>query len=197
MALYLLYLLALLMPGADVLMVLKTSIKYNKSSGIQVALGISSALFLYSTLAFSLIEQLQGYQELIKWISVAGAFYLLYLSVLCFKDSREQNKSFSLDDKNKRNKNNFFLLGFLTNLSNPKILIFFSSIVPLLAEDSYFLMISLLISVTSLVYFSLVSLIFSKKKIQRFYFSKIYIIEFIFGIVLFFIAGYIIQTNLF
>lgn len=117
-----------LMPGPDILYVLTQSISNGKKYGIATTLGLISGILIHTTLvAFGLSVLIQQSEYLYLTIKVAGALYLFYLAYLTFKSDEEiyhQNKA--------THKKMWSLVkqGFLMNVLNPKVTIFFMAFFP-------------------------------------------------------------------
>ncbi|WP_345783719.1 LysE family translocator [Ureibacillus aquaedulcis] len=109
-------------------MITKQTISGGKKDGLQMALGITagslghtlaatlglSALVLQSAVAFSIL----------KWV---GAIYLIYLGVQSLI-SRKSPDDLTENDRN--TKGSPFKEGFLSNLLNPKVAVFFITFLP-------------------------------------------------------------------
>ena len=118
-----------LSPGPDNIYVLTLSI----SKGFKVAfitiLGLVSGVIIHTSaaaLGLSLILQTSEFAfDIIKYI---GALYLLYLGYQAFK---HRNESLDLDKKDlKINLKKLYIKGFIMNVLNPKVSIFFLAFLP-------------------------------------------------------------------
>ncbi len=126
-----LYLAALtavyLVPGPDMAMVMAASASRGLRAGMYTAVGISVARFLHvlgSGLGLAaLFAKYPAFQDIIKLI---GAAYLLYLAwkIINTKGSKEKAISPSPDFSSD------IVRGFLTNLLNPKALLFCGLLLP-------------------------------------------------------------------
>jgi threonine/homoserine/homoserine lactone efflux protein len=121
-----------LLPGPDMLYIISQSISHGKRLGIAAALGIGSGCFVHifaitiglssiifkSALAFSIIKYV-------------GACYLLYLGITSFtqKSSAVMQET---DDKLLKitSWKKVYAQGFLTNVLNPKVALFFLAFLP-------------------------------------------------------------------
>ena len=116
-------------PGPNALLVLFTALSDKKSMAIAniagVALGFIFHAFI-SALGLSLIIAQSAFAfTLLKWL---GVLYLLWLGYTHIKSARNLT-ALSLTEK--RNQSSFkdsFLKGLLTNMLNPKIVLFYLSI---------------------------------------------------------------------
>lgn len=130
--------IALLMPGADFFLILKTLLQSQKVAAratcFGIALGNAIILVVINCSLFVIgavkTELLIG----MKWL---GAFYFIYLAVQCFRSARfsqiilGQSESTSSVQQNE-NLFKSFLLGLLSSLLNPKNLMFYSVLVILI-----------------------------------------------------------------
>lgn len=135
---FLVALLAAVSPGPDFFIVMKNSLGYGRYVGAASAIGIGSALGIhaaYTILGLGVI--IRDAVVLFKAIQIAGAAYLAYLGVSAIVASfKAGGKGIDFDadragaDRNVPAKTlaGGFRDGFLTNLLNPKAVVFFLSI---------------------------------------------------------------------
>jgi len=122
------FLLAL-MPGPDNIFVLTESITKGKRNGIAISIGLCSGVIIHTLAAatgLSLIIQNSAIAfQIIKYL---GAAYLLYLAFLTLKEK----KSEIIFNKEKSDFNFWKLVrqGFLMNVLNPKVSLFFIAFLP-------------------------------------------------------------------
>lgn len=122
------FLLAL-MPGPDNIFVLTESITKGKRNGIAISIGLCSGVIIHTLAAatgLSLIIQNSAIAfQVIKYL---GAAYLLYLAFLTLKEKKSEI-TFS---KEKADYNFWKLVrqGFLMNVLNPKVSLFFIAFLP-------------------------------------------------------------------
>ena len=118
-------------PGPDFLLIVKVSLNHGKKSGIFTSLGITIGLIIHCTIAITglafLFNSSEPLGEIIKY---AGSIYLAYLSFRLFYSTKKHSSSNPFEkNKNSKSLSNglAFLQGFLTNLLNPKVVIFISA----------------------------------------------------------------------
>lgn len=117
----------ILIPGQDMLFVLTQSISSGNRAGIMTVLGSVAGIFIHTLLAAAgLSIILQKSILAFSVIKIAGIVYLLYLSIQAFREPNE----LLVIDTNAAGGNHFFRKGFITNLSNPKVAIFFLTFLP-------------------------------------------------------------------
>ena len=120
-------------PGIDTVFVLNKSIGQGRKSGVYAVLGISAGVLthtFFAALGLSmLIAKSVFFFILIKYV---GAVYLIYLGFLKLKNKRDFFPTGA--NKVKRNSQNDFWSGFLTNTLNPKVALFFLAFFPQFIE---------------------------------------------------------------
>lgn len=117
-----------LTPGTDVLYVLSSSVTGGRKRGIMSALGITTGILIHTLLvAFGLAAILASSPLIFNIIKCAGAGYLVILGI-----STISKKSVILADAQPENLNlkSVYLKGILTNVLNPKTLLFFLVLLP-------------------------------------------------------------------
>ena len=134
MNIYLPYLLAtilmLVVPGPSVSIVIANTLKYNFISGIKTTIGTlvgSASMFVLYAYGFNFINnQLNVFLIFIQWV---GIFYLFYIGFSMFKNAKDLNIKIS-----NTSKKNFYIQGFLVLWSNPKMIVFIGSFIPIFLD---------------------------------------------------------------
>ena len=124
------HLFAVISPGPDFIVVIKQSVKRGRKSAILTSIGIAVGILihiLYSLIGISFL--IENNLFLFNALKFTGALYLAYIGVKSFY----QKNNFANDDDNYNNFSenkisNSFLLGFITNVFNPKATLFFLSL---------------------------------------------------------------------
>jgi len=175
-------------PGADFVMITRNSILYGRKSGLLSAIGVSIAIWVHVAYSiFGIAVIISNSIILFSIIKYFGAIYLIYLGWKTFTsksmtDIKEEDISSSITSFQ------FFKLGFITNVLNPKTSLFFLSIftqfvtvnTPIWMQLVY----GLIISMAHLIWFICVSYLFTHPiLLEEFYKSK-KMIEKIVGILL-------------
>ncbi len=159
-------------PGPDFAMVLRQSIMQGRKSAIFTSLGIASAILIhgaYTILGLGIIISQSLF--LFTMIKYAGVAYLLFLGISALlapapkqlNEPRKATQSLSVIKS--------FSIGFLTNLLNPKAMLFFVSLFTIIVSvdtlniHKAFYVISM--SVILFIWFLLVSLFFTTKKVRN------------------------------
>ena len=124
--------LAAISPGPDVAVVISRSLNHGFKAGILSCVGIALGLILHlSAVAFGLVSILSLYPWIYTILKILGALYLVWIAFCLIK---EKASSIELDKRENVTNWGSIKQGFLTNVLNPKALIFFVSIFPQLIE---------------------------------------------------------------
>lgn len=117
-----------LTPGTDTMYIVSRSISQGRTAGIYSALGISAGVVVHTLLAaFGLSVILMQSAFLFNVIKIIGAIYLAYLGIkmLLAKKTAKEQKSLPKQDNKK-----IFVQGMITNVTNPKVALFFLAFLP-------------------------------------------------------------------
>jgi len=167
------HLVAAMSPGPSFLITARTAVARSRADGVQVALGIGVGTIVWSAAALMGLTFLSHqFHWLFIFFRVAGALYLLWIACQIFwhaTDPVEMNEGASNE-----NEDDLLLRGFLTQISNPKVAVFFGSIfVAMLPSEVPGWMVVTLIAIVTMneiVWYSVVSLFFGSSPVRRFYF---------------------------
>lgn len=114
-------------PGPDFAMVLRQSIVHGRQTAILTSLGVASSILVhgsYTLLGIGLIVS----QSLLLFsiLKIAGALYLLWLGITTFRSPAPVKPDFEGQALSVQPSSlTAFVVGFLTNLLNPKAVLFF------------------------------------------------------------------------
>lgn len=169
---FLLNLLAAVSPGPDFVMTVRNSLCYSRRAGIYTGIGIVAGLFIHLFYCAAGIGYVISKSEvLFTLIKIVGAGYLIYMGVGSFlsrKSKLDLSGESALQDLTRFQA---FKMGFLTNVLNPKATLFFLSLFSFVigsATPVYIvLIISLVIVLTALAWFIIVSVFFTHRKVQN------------------------------
>lgn len=129
LALFLITSLALIItPGQDMVLVMSRSVSLGSKAGIVTAAGISIGLLGHTLLAaLGLGAILTASEMLFTVMKFVGAAYLVYLGIKTF---RAPPIDLGLTSSQPESLRKLFLQGALSNISNPKIAIFYFAFLP-------------------------------------------------------------------
>jgi threonine/homoserine/homoserine lactone efflux protein len=118
-----------LLPGPDMLYIMARTISHNKRAGLLSSAGISTGLIIHTFAAATglslIILQSALAFMLVKFI---GAGYLIFLGIKLIL--AKNNVELNIKEISKLGGLKIYKQGFLTNLFNPKIIIFFMAFLP-------------------------------------------------------------------
>ena len=115
-------------PGQDMVLVMSRSISQGSKAGVATAAGVSVGLLGHTALAtLGLGALLNASQILFFIMKLLGAGYLFYLGI---KMIRSKNESLNLNHLQETSFHKMFFQGIVSNISNPKIAIFYFSYIP-------------------------------------------------------------------
>ena len=165
-------LLAVISPGPSFLITAQTAVARSRLDGIKIALGLGAGSLVWSTAALLGLNALfRLHQWLFVGMKVAGALFLLWIAIQIFRHAEDPVEI--SDNNGEAAKRNPFLRGFLTQISNPKVAVFFGSIfVAMLPQDVPAWMVVALVAIVTtneIVWYTLVALCFGSGPVRRFY----------------------------
>ncbi|NOH61532.1 LysE family transporter [Vibrio sp. RE88] len=118
------WMLAVITPGANVLLTINTSLQYERKLAMFSALGVSAAVMLWGLMGGSgLVLLLSHFPQLFTVLKVIGGMYLLYLgfsqiykSLQRKRGGKELDSGVTIPPSEKK----VFFSAFLTSILNPK-----------------------------------------------------------------------------
>lgn len=120
-----------LVPGPDMLLVLQTSCIQGRAQALATALGLALARIAHVTLAAlgltTLLHAAPWTYDLLRWV---GGAYLAWLGIRLFLGGLHPDTTQAPAINRRRPWRTAFYRGLLTNVSNPKALVFCSVLLP-------------------------------------------------------------------
>ncbi len=151
-------------PGPDNIYVLIQSITNGVKYGIATVLGLISGCIIHTSLvAFGVSAIINKNENILFLLKVFGASYLVFLAYKVYKSSNEI--SLSSDIALKKDTFQLFKQGFIMNVLNPKVSIFFLAFFPnflfsqSMSSVSQFFILGFIFMGVSLVVFSLIAIL--------------------------------------
>ena len=126
-------------PGVDTLLVLRSSAVAGWRVGFVCSLGICLGLFAHATVsALGLSVILLGSATLFNAFKMAGALYLVYLGVQALRSAcRPQGLTLTVPQGRQLTARNAFRQGLLSNVLNPKTIVFYMAFLPQFINPEY------------------------------------------------------------
>ena len=173
----LLHFVAQLSPGPDILLIAKSAASTTRQNALKIIAGISAGIVVWVVLTLAgftvLIDQFPWIQQVLM---VLGGVFLAKMGWAMLKGGVHsfKNRHQTDDDTNGQvQAKNYFMLGLWTNLSNPKTLIYFSSVFSLAlsssASDYLKAQLAVIIPLQTFITFTLLMLLISQPKIKTLY----------------------------
>ena len=171
-------LIGLISPGPDFAVVIRNSLIYSRKTGVVTAVGVAFGILVHLTYILCglglLISQTIWLFHIFKFL---GAGYLITIGIM---GMRAKKVPIAYDDgRHRKDIPTLIALrnGFLTNALNPKAMLFFLSLISAFVTPevpgSIIFTYGVIIFASTLIWFTIVSLCFSHKKL-RIFFSNIH-----------------------
>ncbi len=188
-------------PGSDFALVLKNTLRNGKSIGIATAIGIGFGVAVHMTYTLLGVAVIVANSPMIfQAIKVSGALYLLWLAYLSFK-SRPVKESDSISTEEQINSGSStenisvskaFKQGFIVNILNPKVTMFFLALFTniISIETPYWIQsfYGLYLVIYTMLWFSFIAWVFSRNRVRAWYQKQGHYIDWAMGVFLLLIA---------
>ena len=163
--------LAVISPGPSFLITARTAVARSRFDGVKVALGLGAGTLVWVTATLlGLNIVFRAVPILFLGMKIIGALFLVWIAWQIF---RHANDPIVMDAPDGEAVANPFMKGFLTQISNPKVAVFFGSIfVAMLPSDVPVWMTLALIAIVTfneIWWYSVVALFFGAGPVRRFY----------------------------
>ncbi|WP_137152956.1 LysE family translocator [Devosia sp. FKR38] len=162
-------------PGADFAMVLRQSIAHDRRAALFTSAGIATSILVHGSYTLLGVGVIVGQSlllfNILKW---AGAAYLVYLAIAALRSPPPKPPVASELAVTRRGDMAAFALGFLTNLLNPKAVLFFlalfTSLVSAHTGGDVKVLYVLCMSIMLFAWFALVSVFFTTAWVREGFF---------------------------
>jgi len=197
--------LALLSPGPDFVIVIKSAMKNESKKAIGVAAGIASANAAYIALCLLGVGAILASSVIVLvTLKIIGGLFLIYLAVQALRAKKSAYASLSVDaNEMEKSETTFakeFITGFMSGALNPKNLLFYLSLFTVVLTPDVGLMfkIGLGIWMTLVVFFWDVAIIYllASDKVRKKFTRISYYIDKITGAILGVIGFTIVRSAL-
>ncbi len=191
--------MGLLSPGPDFFYVSRAAAIHSRRTAIYGVIGITIGVTIWATAAvlglaivFKTMPALQGI------VMALGGSYLFYLGVKMARVTTNAVFDESNLIQNTASKNEI-IKGLLVNLSNAKVVIYFSIVMSFvlvnITETRQMLTALLIITIETFVYFYVISLLFSRPFAKRFYSRYSRYIDNASGVIFILFGAYLIYSG--
>ncbi len=127
----------IILPGPDTAVATKNTLSQGSSAGLKTALGTCCALLIHTSAAvLGLSAIIVKSALLFSVFKYVGAIYLIYLGAKTLWSlwKKEEAATAETETKIQFEKSSCFKQGFLTNILNPKVAVFFLTFLPQFVE---------------------------------------------------------------
>lgn len=176
------YALAVISPGPDFAVVVRNSLIYSRKTGLFTALGISCGAFFHlSYILLGLGIIIAESPIIFSVIKYCGVGYLFYLGCKGLSAKKSKTVLGSLEHTRDIKPAKAFMTGFVTNVLNPKSVLFYLSIFStIVSPDAPPIIIAIYVATiftTKILWFSFVAICLSGKRTRERFLGVTYIIE--------------------
>ncbi|WP_350275172.1 LysE family translocator [Kribbella sp. HUAS MG21] len=120
-----------IVPGPDMLFIVANAAAGGRRTGVVAAAGMSTGLAVHSVAAaLGLGALIQAAPQVLNGVRIAGAAFLLYLAYLTWRASGQELTTEDTPQLPRRTLRRTYVLATLTNLANPKVILFYLAFVP-------------------------------------------------------------------
>ncbi|MGB5446309.1 MAG: LysE family translocator [Psychromonas sp.] len=191
----LIHFLAVISPGPDFAVIVRQSISFGRKTAMITSLGIGAGIsmhVLYTLLGIGFIITQSTTAFMVA--KIVGALYLTYIGFKMLRSKAPENSTVQVTtDVDPNHHKRAFMLGFMTNVLNPKATMFFLAIfttvvsinTPLAVQSIY----GIWLSLTTALWFLLVSIFFSQHRLRSKFIRHGYLFERVMGVVLLLFAA--------
>lgn len=183
------HLLAVMSPGPDFVMITRNSLKYSRKTAAYSALGLGLGILMHVTYSLVgiglIISQSVLLFSIVKYL---GAAYLIYIGIKSLRSKQHSISTGKVKTTKDLSKFQAIRMGFLTNILNPKVTLFFLAIFTQVINPSTPLFVQLIygieMAVVTFLWFAAVASFFSVGFIKNKFANFIHYLEKAMGAIL-------------
>ncbi|HCE44640.1 MAG TPA: amino acid transporter [Lentisphaeria bacterium] len=186
-------LLAAISPGPDFVMAVRNSLNYSRRTGIFTGFGIGLGLAVHiiycaAGVGYIIAKSIVVF-NIIKYL---GAAYLIYMGIRSLMAHRTKIEIETKKESQDLTRMQAVKIGFLTNVLNPKATMFFLGLFTFVIRPDtpayVIVIISFIMIMTAITWFTIVAIFFTQKRIQDAYARFENVINRAFGALLIFLG---------
>ena len=126
-----------LTPGVDMALVTKNALLHGRTAAYATAIGVNLGIFFWTiAAALGLAAVVAASSTAFLAIKLAGALYLIYLGLKALRHAGEATEG-GFSSRGPLTRRAAFLQGVASNLLNPKIAVFFTSLLPQFVDSGH------------------------------------------------------------
>jgi threonine/homoserine/homoserine lactone efflux protein len=128
--------LVIVTPGQDTALTIRNTLARGRRGGVHTAAGVALGQLVWALAASAgLVALLHAWEPAFLALRIAGAAYLLYLGLTAFRSAFTRREPTAVEP---RLRTPALAQGLLSNLGNPKMAVFFTSLLPQFAPHGSF-----------------------------------------------------------
>ena len=188
-------------PGPDFIIVTRQSIRSGRTAAIFTSLGIASGILVHSFAAMTGLTYIISSNPLVfLYLKIIASIYLGYLGFISIFNSSSITQYTSDQSTSNQNFLYSYRIGFITNVLNPKAILFFITVFSIVVDSSTSVLslgiYGAYMSIATFIWFIFVSYIFTNTTLINKYRNSLPIFEKILGCILLLIASQILLYEL-
>lgn len=140
--------IVIVVPGPDTAVVTKNVLLHGRRAALGTSLGVSAGLSVWTlAAAIGVASVLRASEVAFTVMKLLGALYLIWLGLQAFRAARHPDPDDGSSTASKASMGALggFRQGFLSDLANPKIGIFFTSLLPQFVEPGHSVLVPFLV----------------------------------------------------
>jgi threonine/homoserine/homoserine lactone efflux protein len=151
-------------PGPDTALTIRNTIAGGRPGGLATALGVSAGQLIWATAtSLGLVAILLASEPIFHTLRLVGAAYLIYLGVQSLRSALASSSAPSITDNQAStalSPGKAFTQGVINDLANPKMAVFFATVLPQFAPQgqgmlSHLILLGLVFSLLTLAWLAL------------------------------------------
>ena len=158
-------------PGPDNIFVFVTSLTNGFNAALKFIFGLMTGIVLHTSLIIlGVSEAIKSSEAGLIILKIFSVCYLCWLAFLTFK---HRKATLNLESKETKSSQNFYIRGFVMNISNPKVLLFFLAFLPSFAQldqsgfELRLITLGVLFALVTLIVFGLIAWVADKGMKQK------------------------------
>ncbi|MFY7994508.1 MAG: LysE family transporter [Bacteriovoracaceae bacterium] len=174
-----LHFLALISPGPDFFLILRNALSFGRSVGLGTAFGFGTGILIHLSYGMAGVAVILVRMPWFPYLKFVAAFYLVWIGISSLLSLRKTNAPLNSKITQSQGTKTFFrgfIDGLVTNLFNPKAVLFlmglFTTVITPTSDQYSILLAGAIIVALTILWFSLVAMIFGNEKIRKFYFKS-------------------------
>jgi RhtB (resistance to homoserine/threonine) family protein len=182
-------LLGAVSPGPDFLITVRNALTYSRKAGIQTGLGVAFGLLVHVSYCAAGIGLIISRSPLLfSSMKVVGGLYLAWMGLHALFSKRSRVEVTAESGAGARSGWKAFGTGFLTNLLNPKAMLFFLSLFTFVLNPMpptwVILVCALIVFITAALWFSVVATFLTHSHVRRVFLRFERVINVVLGVLL-------------